>query len=370
MALFQIGGAGAIGNQIANAVGSNAVTNALGMDFGTILTPSKFLTKFTPSTVFAYRSLAYEIQSSKNFDVIFHWFPRCSQIRSMFANAFSAADANEINLLVRDVQMPNITSGNMQRGNDTNRRFACAFPGSGVNGEGPLTMRFLNTEFSYVHHCFYQWLCETESPFWLYGPGMSASKEENMTSRLEALGKLLYPKEKQSLKKAQTWMSYDDASKLPHLISESECSPFTRADIEIKMYSGNMKELHSIWFMGAFPAHIALGGIDHTPTSQQTLEGHTVSFAYDSMCISSPFVYNNGDNLTSSVAKAAQNLKIGESAIGTNSAEWTAGLYDDTLTQIGNTYLAKASRRLNSIMNKAGSKVSDNLKTAQSKLTA
>ena len=56
--------------------------------------------------------------------------------------------------------------------------------------------------------------------------------------------------------------------------------------------------------------------------------------------------------------------------MGSNSAEWTAGLYDDTLTQIGNTYLAKASRRLNKIMNKTGRKVSDKLKTYQSKLTA
>ena len=119
-------------NQAANALGSNAVTNALGIDFGTMLTPSKFLTKFTPSTVFAYRSLAYEIQSSKNFDVIFHWFPRSSQIRSMFANAFSAADTNEINLLVRNIQMPQLTGGQSVGGNDRSRRFQATFPGSAI----------------------------------------------------------------------------------------------------------------------------------------------------------------------------------------------------------------------------------------------
>ena len=118
--------------------------------------------------------------------------------------------------------------------------------------------------------------------------------------------------------------------------------------------------------MGAFPTRIALGGIDHSPASQQTLEGHTVSFAYDSVCISTPFCYNSSSNsgaLTKSAAGAFGDM-------GSNSAEWTAGLYDDTLTQIGNTYLAKASRRLNKIMNKTGRKVSDKLKTYQSKLTA
>jgi len=351
-------------NQAANALGSNAITNALGIDFGTILTPSKFLTKFTPSTVFAYRSLAYEIQSSKNFDVIFHWFPRCSQIRSMFSNAFSAADTNEINLLVRNIQMPNLTSGGSERGNSGNRKFQCSFPGSGVNGEGDLSMTFLNTEFSYVHHCFYQWLCETESPFWVYGPGMAASRKS--LDNLKELGKMIFKQNKVSMDMAVKWMSYDDASKLHFLMSESECAPFTRADIEVKMYSGNMKELHSIWFMGAFPTRIALGGIDHSPTSQQTLEGHTVSFAYDSVCISTPFCYNSSSN-SGALTKAAAGAF---GAMGSNSAEWTAGLYDDTLTQIGNTYLAKASRRLNKIMNKTGRKVSDKLKTYQSKLTA
>ena len=354
-------------NQAANALGSNAVTNALGIDFGTMLTPSKFLTKFTPSTVFAYRSLAYEIQSSKNFDVIFHWFPRSSQIRSMFANAFSAADTNEINLLVRNIQMPQLTGGQSVGGNDRSRRFQATFPGSGVNGEGGLTMTFLNTEFSFVHHCFYQWLCETETPYWIYGAGAAASR--NALDCLKDLGSKIFKQENgktNSTTFGKCWMEYDDASKMSFLMSESECTPFTRADIEVKMYSGNMKELHSIWFMGAFPVSIALGGIDHSPASTQTLEGHTVTFAYDSVCISSPFCYGSKSN-SGALTKAASNLF---GSLGSNSSEWTAGLYDDTLTQIGNTYLAKASRRLNKMMNKAGKNVSDKLQKYQSKVTA
>jgi hypothetical protein len=164
---------------------------------------------------------------------------------------------------------------------------------------------------------------------------------------------------------AKRWMSYDDASKLQFLMSESESAPFTRADIEVKMYSGNMKELHSYWFMGAFPVKITTVALDHSPVGTATLEGHTVTFAYDSMCISSPFIFSGdgGGGLT----KAAAGLF---DSLGSNSSEWTAGLYDDTLTQIGNTYLSKASKRLNSIMNKTGGKVSDKLKGFQSKLVA
>lgn len=347
-------------NQAANALGSNAVTNALGIDFGTILTPSKFLTKFTPSTVFAYRSLAYEIRNSKNFDVIFHWFPRCSQIRSMFSNAFSAADTNEINLLVRNIRMPNLESNGVIQANNDNFKFKGAFPGSGVNASGNLTMTFLNTEFSYVNHCFYQWLCETESPFWIYGPEMATSTES--IEGLKELGKVVFPEKEKSFYGAKIWMSFEDASKLIYLNSQTEVVPFTRADIEIKMYSGNMKELHSIWFMGAFPIQIELESMDHNPVGQNDLEGHTVMFAFDSVCISSPFTYSGDNTLTNAAAGLFGDMS--------NSAAWTAGLYDDTLTQIGNTYLAKASRKMNNVMNKTGAKVSDKLKTYQNKLTA
>lgn len=362
-------------NQAANALGSNAITNALGIDFGTILTPSKFLTKFTPSTVFAYRSLAYEIRNSKNFDVIFHWFPRCSQIRSMFSNAFSAADTNEINLLVRSIRMPSLIT-NPTRGNNDNPKFSAAFPGLGVNGNGNLSMTFLNTEFSYVNHCFYQWLSETESPFWIYGPSVTAST--SALDNLKELGKLIFPQDKVSKSTAIRWMSYEDASKLIYLNSQSETAPFTRADIEIKMYSGNMKELHSIWFMGAFPIMIELENMDHNPVGQNDLEGHVVTFTYDSICISSPFTYETdqtsySDGTVGGVTKQKSNLTNAASSMFgkySNSAAWTAGLYDDTLTQIANTYLAKASRKMNRVMNKTGAKVQDKLKTYQSKLTA
>ena len=349
-------------NQAANALGSNAVTNALGIDFGTILTPSKFLTKFTPSTVFAYRSLAYEIRSSKNFDVIFHWFPRCSQIRSMFSNAFSAADTDEINLLVRSIRMPTLASEVVQEANQSNIKFRASFPGLGVNSRGRVEMTFLNTEFSYVDHCFYQWLCETESPFWLYGP--NTATDDSAIDKLKTLGNYIFKEGEVSMQYAIDWMSFEDASKLIYLNSQTESAPFTRADIEVKMYSGNMKELHSIWFMGAYPVTIQLENVDHSKTSANELEGHSVSFAFDSVCISSPFSYDNtGSNKLTS---AASGLFGGMSY----SAPWTSGLYDDTLTQIANTYLAKASRLMNKVTRKAGEKVSGKLKGWQDKLTA
>lgn len=353
-------------SQASNALGSNAVTNALGVDFGGILTPSKFLTKFTPSTVFTYRSLAYEIQNSKNFDVIFHWFPRTSQIRTMFSNAFSAMDTTDLNLLVRQIQIPPLSTGSSERTNPNSRAFQASFPGSGVNGEGDLTMTFLNTEFSYVHHCFYQWMCETESPFWIYGPTAAASG--NDLAYLKNVGDKVFNQETQSMAQAAAWLdSESDTFNLQFLMSESECAPFTRADIEVKMYSGNMKELHSYWFMGAFPTRISTNTLDHQPVDNGTLEGHSVVFAYDSMCISSPFVFNSPEQEAKSLTSRASDMF---GAMGGNSSEWTAGLYDDTLTQIGNTYLAKASRRLNKIMNKTGHKVSDKLKSAEKKVTA
>ena len=124
--------------------------------------------------------------------------------------------------------------------------------------------------------------------------------------------------------------------------------------------------------MRAFPIMIELENMDHNPVGQNDLEGHAVTFAYDSICISSPFTYEN-DKTNGGVTKQKSNLTNAASSMFgeySNSAAWTAGLYDDTLTQIANTYLAKASRKMNRVMNKTGAKVQDKLKTYQSKLTA
>lgn len=361
MALIQIGSAGNMMNQVSNALGSNAITNALGLDFGAIPTPSKFVTKFTPATIFTARSLAYEIHNCKNFDVIFHWHPRTSQIRSMFANAFSASDTDDINLLIRSISIPNLEN-TAAYGNDDNQRFRASMAGMGVNGRGAVSMRFLNTEFSYVNHCFYQWLSETESPFWIYGPSVSPNLEA--TANLKELGKYIFnPKQGISLEEAQMWLNSADASKLIYLTSETETAPFTRADIQIKTYSGNMKELHSIWFFGAFPTSIQMDRLDHNPVSQNDLDGHTVNFTFDSMTISSPFVYDSSNSVTNTLSDTFGSL-------GSHGAAWTAGLYDDTATQIGNTYLAKASRKLNKIMSKRGSEISSRLQDRQKRLTA
>ena len=359
-------------NQALNALGSNAITNALGFDFGSIATPSKFLTKFTPATIFTARSLAYELHNSKNFDVIFHWHPTHSQIRTYFSNAFAAADTDDINLLIRNISIPNLIN-NPSYGNDTNPKFRASMPGLGVNGNGVMSMRFLNTEFSYVNHCFYQWLRETESPYWLYGPSVSPNIG-TVESRLKELGTKIFATDAnvgndgtslgKNLNDVLLWMSMEDASKLIYLRSESETAPFTRADIQIRTYSGNMKELHSIWFFGAYPTTIQLDRLDHNPVSQTDLEGYTVSFSFDSMTISSPFVAR--DDSKASLSNAAAKM-FGEYS---NSPAWTAGLYDDTLTQIGNTYLAKASRKMNKIMSKKGSEISSKLQDRQKRLTA
>ena len=217
MALFQIGSATDMVNQASNALGSNAITNALGMDFGSVLTPSKFLTKFSPSTVFTYRSLAYTLRTAKNFDVIFHWFPKCSQIRTYFSQAFSAADSDEVNLLVRDVRLPDILTETQFRNAQQNKRFREAIPGSGVNASGNLTMTFLNTEFSYVDHCFYQWLSETETPYWIYGPSLISNGDS--VKNLKSLGELIYSDKEMSVDQARNWISYGDAAKMIYLQS-------------------------------------------------------------------------------------------------------------------------------------------------------
>lgn len=363
MALVSIGSAGNMVSQLSNAVGSNAITNALGFDFGSVLTPSKFLTKFTPRTVFSTKSLAFDIRTTTNFDVIFHWFPRFSQIRSMISDALGASDTTDINLYIQKVHVPQFRNKEITADNTTHK-IGQSLPSAGVGGYDNLQIDFLNTEFSLVAHCFYQWMSEIESPFWIYGPGVVLGDSDNPLNDFKTLNiysdgankpTRISSKGVTPYAESQTICENSNAFRLNCLRSQSECTPFTRADIEIKYYSGNMKELHSVWFMGAYPRQIMLEDLDNEGSK---IKISSVSFAYDNSCISTPFVPSSSGSLTS----AATSLVGG--------ASWTAGLYDDSLTQIGNTYLAKASRKVNKITNRTGEKVTNKIKSLESKVTA
>ena len=106
MATIALGGGG---SSITDIVGNNAIGSALGLTSGA-LTPLAFATKFGAGSIFSSSSLAYEIRARNNFDVIFHWFPTRSQIRTYFANAFTAQDTDDIKYLIRKVTVPNFVN--------------------------------------------------------------------------------------------------------------------------------------------------------------------------------------------------------------------------------------------------------------------
>lgn len=374
MALLQIG---AENGGIVNAIGNNSIAAALGISQGSI-SPLTFATKFGAQTLFSVSSLPYVIRTNKNFDVIFHWFPKRSQIRTYFANAFSASDVDELTLFIRSIEMPKIIN-NIEDRSDGGRRMGSALPGrgSGVSSRsGAFSMNILSTEFSLVDHCFYQWMRETEAPYWIYGPTTSKAEDNSTVSSV--------PKDFQNVLKGIMGTFNDDKKKdtlgtmtqcggkscvdftdvgtsLVSCQSESEITPFTRADIEVKYYSGNQKPLHSVIFYGAFPVGIETMGVDHEKTFK---ESYRVDFACDSVDISSPFVAESDS--WASKTTGAINEFLGE--FKSNSAKWTSGLQDDILTNYANVWLAKASRMINKTTNKAGDKLSDTLKNTQKKL--
>lgn len=315
MATLALGGGG---SSLTDIVGNNAIGSALGLTSGA-LTPLAFATKFGAGSVFQSSSLAYQIRARNNFDVIFHWFPKRSQIRSYFANAFTAADTDDMKFLIRSVQVPNFTNPSLE--SQTNgAHFKCAIPGTGVNGDGPMSIDFLATEFSFLDHIFYEWMCETESSFWIY-----ADAEANYGT--------------------------------------DEVAAFTRADIEIKYYSANNKELHSIICYGAFPTKITTMDVSN---DTMFTAGYHVDFAFDSMITSSPFVDTGGWASKATGAIGSFASKVTGGTVGSNTAAWATTIQDDMIANVLNkSLLAKASGFMNSFTNKIGGKISGGLNSAQ-----
>lgn len=400
MATISIGNAG-LANSVTGALGNNAITNALGISSFNdgVCGPSTFLTKFGAGTIFQSSSLPYHIRSNKNFTVNFHWFPKYSQIRSYFANALGATDTGELALFIRNISVPDIVNaGNEKLNAGLNAHFAGSIPGTGVNGMGNLEMTVLATEFSLVDHCFYQWLRETESPYWIYPPfGNSASSLDDFKKVFSAFSK--FNEEKTKVPKAVNTTkganeSYEDylarldyemslfeevmdknktvvlnyarTTNLVNVQSLSQSSPFTRADIEIKYYSANFKELHSVICYGAYPIRIETMDVDNEPGFK---EGYRVEFAYDSIDVVSPFVADDSNGLTNAVMGGASKV-AGALGGGKNGpAKWASTLTDGMLDNyLNKSFLAKASKFVNSVTNKAGSKISDKLNNVQKKL--
>lgn len=321
MATLALGGGG---SSITGALGNNAVTSALGMT-SSVNTPLAFATKFGSGSIFQSSSLAYQIRARNNFDVIFHWFPRRSLVRTYFANAFTAADCDDIRFLVRSVDVPNFTTSAEKL--ESGSHFAHAVPTSGVNGDGPLRITFLATEFSFLDHPLNYWLNETESPFWIYSE--AADKEITVDKHQFRMHSL------------------------------SQVTPFTRADIEIRYVSSNNKDLHSVICYGAFPVSVETMNVDN---AEMFHAGYSVSFQYDSMAVYSPFVAAKG----SWGAAATDALGLNSAS---NSAPWTSTIQDDMLANyLNKSLLKKASSFLNKVTNKAGGKISGGLNNAQKKL--
>ena len=366
-----------------NAIGNNSIASALGISSGN-MSPSAFATKFGTQSIFTASSLPYVIRTNKNFDVTFHWYPKRSQIRSYFANAFSASDTDELGIFIRRVTMQQLVN-NPKRCDEAGGRLGGTIPGVGVGSASPtnsFSMDILSTEFSLVDHCFYQWLRETESPYWIYGPTNSAGQNANWMGAIpsefktmleQILGKYAnalngsHPKSEKSVVKSMTGpnnsvvFAEDDRTALISLQNTSDMMPFTRADVEVQYYSGNQTPLHSVIFYGAFPTRIELMSVDH---NGEFKESHKVDFACDSVDIKSPFIAEAG-----SWASQAQGAISGLlSKLGTNTAKWTAGLQEDILSNYANVWLSKASRLLNKTTNKVGGKLNDKLLNAQKSL--
>lgn len=327
MALVQIGSLNSLDSLTSTATalaGSNTILSYLGLD--STPTPLSFFNKFTSSSVFDRQSLACTIRGNKNFDVIFHWnSPSNSQIRTYFANAFGSSDTDDIRYWVQRVMFPrlqNSVSPYSASGNSMDRLRGQVVTGT-VNGAGSFTMSILSTEFSLVDHCFYQWLSETESPFWIYTADFALNKEQY-----------------DNLNNCQQ-CQYEYGKNLPHyssysrLYNMSAVTPFTKADIEIKYYSGNLKPLHSIWIWGAFPQQIELSNVDHN--SVDKIETRNVVFAFDSISISSPFIPDGTSKST--ISSSLQGL--------TNGGYWSDGLTEDLAsTFINKTIMTALSKKL------------------------
>lgn len=397
MATISIGNAG-LANSVTGALGNNAITNALGISSFNdgVCGPSTFLTKFGAGTIFQSSSLPYHIRSNKNFTVNFHWFPKYSQIRSYFANALGATDTGELAMFIRNISVPDIVNaGNEKLNVGLNAHFAGSIPGAGVNGMGHLEMTILATEFSLVDHCFYQWLRETESPYWIYPPfGNGASTLDDFKDVFSAFSKYeqettLIPtdnvtpiaeegeSEKDFNLRINGWKEVIDnvetvatnylrATNLVNVQSLSQSSPFTRADIEIKYYSANFKELHSVICYGAYPIRIETMDVDNEPGFK---EGYRVEFAYDSIDVVSPFVADESNGLTNAVMGGAAKVAGALGGGGNGPAKWASTLTDGMLDNyLNKSFLAKASKFVNSVTNKAGSKISNKLNNVQKKL--
>lgn len=385
MALLQIG---ASGGGIMNALANNSIASALGISQGSI-SPSTFATKFGAQSLFTASSLPYIIRTNKNFDIIFHWHPKRSQIRSYFANAFSASDTDELNLFVRKVNINPLVNQAMTKA-DAGARFAAAIPGNGVGSSSQATafsLDILSTEFSLVNHCFYQWMRETESTYWIYGPtgrndqnGIGGgSLKQYSKMMVSVFGSYVDAKSGDTVANEKGFGYHtvlttggvvgngQDPSRLIALQSETQMVPFTRADVEVKYYSGNQTALHSVTFYGAFPVRLEMMSADHEGNFK---EFYRVDFACDSIDISSPFVAEADENNKESWASQFSDKVSEVGFLANNTAKWTVGLQENILSNLGNVWLAKASRMLNKTTNKAGAKVNDALLKAQKALGA
>lgn len=316
MAMIQLGTAGSLLNSASSVLGTNEfLSNVLGG--ATPPTPMSFFNKFTSSSIFDRQSLVFTVRGLKAFDVIFQWYPLDSQIRSYFANAFASNDSDMMSYFIQDVSVPGIGISQNKYSIGGNSHFASNVIQNGIEPQGDLTIEFLSTEFSLVEHCFYQWISEVETPFWIYTGDFpkNAQQQYNIQNCHDC--------------RENSGRDYYNYGSYNKMNSGSNCVPFTKADIQIKYYSANLKELHSVWLWGCFPKRIDTENPSHKPVNG--IETKKVIFACDSISISSPFIPDSANEAP--VSNFVNNF--------TKRGYWTTGLTDDFVTTLANQTIMK-----------------------------
>ena len=316
MALIQLGTTGSLLNSASAVLGSNELlSNILGGS--TPPTPISFFNKFTSSSIFDRQSLVFTVRGLKAFDVIFHWYPLDSQIRTYFANAFASNDSDMMSYFIQGVKVPSLQISTNRYAISGNNHFAGNIVGNGLEPTGDLMIDFLSTEFSLVEHCFSQWISEVETPFWIYTGDFPKNAQQQYNI-----------KNCQDCKK-NSGRNYYEYERYSFMNSGSMCTPFTKADIEIKYYSANLKELHSVWLWGCFPKIIQPESPSHEPLN--TIEKKRVVFSCDSISITSPFIPNK--TYESPLSDSVNEF--------TKRGYWTSGLTDDFATTLANQTIMK-----------------------------
>jgi hypothetical protein len=268
-----------ITNQLTSTLLDNNIAAAFGLNSNNdnLL---QFHNRFGTDSVFLPDKKTFIIRTVNYFSVGFKFYPVTSKVSNLFSLSLMSKTYEDLKYFVQEVTLPNIRVPTEQQVVGT-AFMQGSIPGHLVVPETRLfDISFLTTEFSLHEHCFYYWLKETTTNKWIY---------------------------------------------IAEQLNDYECCPFTKADILISFTSMKTNELlHSIILTDCFPVTIA------TPTVNQTLvtenPSRKVTFAFNNIYVSSPFVGTNWTNkLQTNVIEDVFNSYIGNT-ISNKISQTTGGL--------------------------------------------